>query len=286
MFICRFPACALLALAFIAPASAEAPPTQEDVFTQVSAERIARELPDYKIVPTAILKLEGRNASGATTGQISLERMFTFCAKTPAKCDAAMDDFAKQTADAVRERNVQIYPPMMRLALRPVPYVERMRAQMGASPVPVYTRAVVPGLVLVPVADLGRSVRFVGERDLTRLGLTQTQLFALAEHNLRAAQKPLGEVAGDADPVGRITGDEYASSRIAFLDDWRELAARLHGHLLVMVPRPDLVLYTDGSVPGHAEALRDQGKDLVIKADRPLSSALLRWTPAGWEEVK
>jgi hypothetical protein len=288
MFIRRFHACSLLALAFVATANAEAPPSQEDVFTQVAAQRIASELPDYKIIPTAILKLEGRHDNGDTTGQISLERMFAFCAKTPEKCDAAMDDFSKLVANAVTERNLPIEAGMVRLAVRPVPYVERMRAQMGASPVPVYARVLVPGVALVPVADLAKSVRFVGERDLPKLGVTEEQLFALGEKNLRAMQKPLAEVAPVPGKVavGQITGEEYAASRLAFHDDWRALADKMHHQLLVMAPSPDLVLYTDGSKKANVEALRKQGQELVQKSTRPLSSAVLRWTQTGWDEVK
>jgi uncharacterized protein YtpQ (UPF0354 family) len=244
-------------------------------------------------VPIAILKLEGRRDNGDTTGQISLERMFAVCAKAPDKCDAAMEDFSKQIASAVKERNRPIDAGMIRLVVRPVPYVERMRVQMGASPVPVYARPLVAGAALVPTADLTQSMRFIGERDLSRLGLTEEQLFALGASNVRALQRPLAEVvvvppakASGKDAVKQIAGDEFAATRLASLEDWRTLDGKLHHHLLVMIPSPDIVLYVDGSKAANVEALRREGLDQVRKSSRPLSSAVLRWTAAGWEEVK
>ena len=101
-------------------------------------------------------------------------------------------------------------------------------------------------------------------------------------------QKPLAEVAqvpvGQA--LGRITGEDYASSRIVFHADWKDLSGKLNQQLVVMIPAPDILLYGDGSTPMGLEVLKTLGLNMARQSQRPLSPLLLRWTEAGWEPVK
>jgi hypothetical protein len=60
------------------------------------------------------------------------------------------------------------------------------------------------------------------------------------------------------------------------------VAERFGGELVVAAPARDLVLYVDGRPPGAREALAAIVADAHAKAARPLSTAILRWTAAGW----
>jgi uncharacterized protein YtpQ (UPF0354 family) len=278
----------IIACAVALVAIAQDIPTDEEGFAKVAAERLQRELPAYDIRPTSRLTLEGKRADGESTGQLSLDRVYAYCSRNARNCSAALDQYAKGISETIKERDRPIEKSMVRVAIRSAEYVERIKRQTGAGPVPVYGRPIAGGLVVVPVLDYTRSVRFVGEKDLGKLQVTEDELFKIGEDNLRASVKPLSEVTPvpGANSFGSITGEDYASSRITFHADWKPLSDKLNGNLLVMLPAPDILLYGDGSTSVAAEALRTFGRETARKSTRPLSLVVLRWVPSGWEEVK
>ncbi|HSW06486.1 hypothetical protein [Aquabacterium sp.] len=263
-------------------------PLDEEGFAKLAAQRVQRELPSYDIKPTTRLTLEGKRTDGESTGQLSLDRIYAFCSRNAPNCGTALDQYAKGIGEVIKERDRPIEKSMVRVAVRPAEYVDRIKKQMGSGAAPIYGRPIGAGLSLVPVLDYTRSVRFVGEKDLPKLQVTEDEVFKLGEQNLRASVKPLSEVTPVPGPnaFGSITGEDYASSRIAFHGDWKVLADKLNGHLIVMLPAPDILLYGDGSTPVGVEALRTFGREMAKKSSRPLSAAILRWTRSGWEELK
>ena len=263
-------------------------PSDEDGFATVAAERVGKELPEYNMRPVGRLTLEGKRADGESTGQLSLDRVYAYCSRSAPNCSTALDQYAKGIADAVRERNRPIEPNMVRLAVRPTAYVDQVRKQVGSAGGSVYARPVAPGLQAIAVLDFARSLRFVNDRDLSKLSVTEDGLLALGEQNLRSSTKSLGEVAPTPTPnsFGRITGEDYASSRILFHGDWREMNAKLNDKLVVAVPAPDVLLYGDGSTSVGLEALRAFALETARKSSRPLSPALFQWTESGWQELK
>jgi hypothetical protein len=52
------------------------------------------------------------------------------------------------------------------------------------------------------------------------------------------------------------------------------------------VPSPDLVLYSSEDSNTAIDALRALAKNMMARAPKPLSGALLRWTPKGWQLVR
>ena len=278
-----------LALAW-QPGFAQSVPTDEESFTRVAADRVGRELPDYDVKPAGRLSLEGRRADGESTGQLNLDRVYAYCARNSQTCSAALDQYAKGMAESVKERNRPVERSMVRLAVRPAAYVEQMRKQietMGGKGA-VYAKVVAPGLVAIPVLDFTRSIRFVNDKDLGKLSLSEEELFKLGEQNLRTNTRPLSEVAPTptANSFGRIAGEDYASSRILFHDDWRDLSKKLNDKLVIMLPAPDVLLYGDGSTAVGIDALRTFAADVARKSSRPLSPLVLQWTEVGWDVVK
>jgi uncharacterized protein YtpQ (UPF0354 family) len=276
-------------LALACPISfAQSIPTDEEAFTSVAAERVNKELPDYNVKPAGKLTLEGKRADGESTGQLSLDRVYAFCARNSQSCSAALDQYAKGMGEAVKDRNRPIERSMVRLAIRPVAYVEQIRKQIGANGGAVYTKPVAPGLLAIAVLDFARSVRFVNDKDLSKLSLTEEDLLKLGEQNLRSSAMPLADVAPTptANSFGRIAGEDYATSRILFHGDWREMNAKLNNKLVISLPTPDVLLYGDGSTVVGLEALRTFAADVARKSSRPLSQVLLQWTETGWQEFK
>ena len=185
-------------------------PTDEEAFTKVAAERVQRELPDYRIDPTSRLTLEGKRSDGESTGQISLDRVHTFCARNTRNCSAALDQYAKGVAEVIKERDRPIEKSMVRVVVRPAEYVERIRKSMGTGPAALYSRPLGGSLAVVPALDYSRSVRFVSEKDLPKLGVSEQEIFKLGEENVRAGMKPLAQVTPvpSRNAFGTIAGEE------------------------------------------------------------------------------
>lgn len=263
-------------------------PMDEAAFTKTAVERLSKELSDYNLQPAGKLTIEGKRADGESTGQVSLDRVYAYCVRNAQNCAAAMDQFSKGIAESIKERNRPIDSSMVRLAVRPSEYAEQIRKQMSSSGGTIYFRDVAPGLIAIPVLDFARSVRYVNDQDLVKLTLSEDQLFQLGMQNLRSNNRQFSDVAPvpKANSLGYIEGEDYASSRILFHDDWQILSSKLNNKLVVALPAPNILLYGDGSTSAGVDALRTLSSDVARKSGRPLSLTLLQWTESGWELVK
>jgi uncharacterized protein YtpQ (UPF0354 family) len=281
--------CLLFILALACGLSfAQSIPMDEDSFTKIAVERLAKELSEYNLKPAGKLTIEGKRADGESTGQVSLDRVYAYCVRNAQSCAAAMDQFSKGIAESIKERDRPIDPSMVRLVVRPSAYAEQIRKQMTSSGGTIYFKDVAPSLIAIPVLDFARSVRYVNDKDLVKLTLSEDQLFQLGMQNLRSQSRQFSEVAPvpKANSLGYIDGEDYASSRILFHDDWKILNSKLNNKLVVSLPAPNTLLYGDGSTSAGVDALRTLAADVARKSDRPLSLTLLQWTESGWELVK
>ena len=78
----------------------------------------------------------------------------------------------------------------------------------------------------------------------------------------------------------------YLLSRTLVPSLARLLMAKAHGGtLIVAAPAKDVLLYSGDDKPEALDALRTLSADVMRRAPGALSSALLRWTPSGWQIV-
>jgi uncharacterized protein YtpQ (UPF0354 family) len=262
-------------------------PTDEDAFTKFVADRVAVELPDYVMSPAGKLTLEGKRSDGESSGMLSLDRIYAYCLRNAQRCDDAIGQYGKQISGMLKERNRPIEQGMIRLAVRTAAYVDQVNKQLAAGGSTIYSHPVAPGLVSIAVLDFSQSMRYVTNKDLTKLGLNEQELFQVGDANLRAGSKPLAEVTSTPGPssFGSISGEDYASSRILDHDDWKAMSSKLHDFLIVMMPTPNLLLYGDGSTDDGKQALRTYATQVARKSDHPLSLVMLKWTDGGWDVV-
>ena len=108
-----------------------------------------------------------------------------------------------------------------------------------------------------------------------------------ALQNLQMTLQPLASVTHDlaTHQIGVIQGDSYDSSRVLLAKDWSSLAQRFDGHLLVAVPASNTVLYAEENGTQSVRVLASSARDSAAKAGQALSLSLLRWTPAGWQQI-
>ena len=287
MYRTEYWARSLLALALaclITGARAQGIPSDAGAFASYMADRISRQLPPGFSVKQGGPLTMNVTGPGQDTWTVDLVRPFVFCKRDAARCATATEQYAKSVGESARQRSWPIEKSMVMLALRSRRYVEVAQRQPGGGS--VYTRPLAANLSVVAVIDFAGAVRLANKNDLEKLGVTEDELFRLGERNLRGKLKPLAEVAPipSANAVGRISGEDYASSRIILHDDWKAVAEKLNQQLVVMAPLQDMLLYTEDSTPAARSALLTLGSDLTGVSLRPLPPVLLRWRESGWEE--
>jgi hypothetical protein len=80
--------------------------------------------------------------------------------------------------------------------------------------------------------------------------------------------------------------DPYDSSWLIFPERWTAIAEKLQGDLLVAAPGVDTLVYGNGTADDSVAALGKAAAIVAAKTQKPLSTAVFRWTPTGWVEAK
>ncbi|RZN07469.1 hypothetical protein CWO91_27200 [Bradyrhizobium genosp. SA-3] len=281
--MCRWLIAAIVggSLLAVGPASAQRIPTDEPAFTAFVAARINAVVRNTQVV------IKGPLTLSIGPLQANLDRIYAFCKANTSGCAKEIETYVGGVVATTG--NVKDAPTKaaLRIVVRSTDYMRQaLRELESAGTIP--TRPLAEGLVIVPVLDSPRTVRIFNDKDRAALGLTSDQVFDIAIANVRSSLKPLMSAAKPAVPgqVGTLKGDYYATSRLALIDSWAPLAQAQDGVLIVAVPTPDLVLYSGEDSSAALDALRTLAQNVVARAPKPLSGALLRWTPKGWQSVR
>jgi hypothetical protein len=254
-------------------------PMGETAFTAFMAQRIRNAV-------TVRVEIKGPLTLAIGSAQANLDRIYAFCKANANGCAKEVDTYMDGVAQVMRNQSEPAARDALRVVIRPTGYVQQAAGQFGADAT-IPPRALVKGLVIVPVLDSSRTVRVLNGKDLATLGLSAGQASDIGMANLRRSMKPLMEVANPmgSGRIGHFEGDYYQSSRLALVDTWAPLAQAQGGVLIVAVPSADTVLYVGEDSAGAIDALRTFAAHVMSRAPKPLSGTLLRWTPKGWQLV-
>lgn len=260
----------------------------EALFTKQIADRLSRELPDQRVEIASPLTLKINQADGTHILQANLDRIFAFCTKTAEQCEAATSQYIAGVSSVVKDRVRPIESSMIRLNVRPRKGLESAQQQLPPDAPRIVLRPFAGDLALTAVLDFPTSMRMFTNEDAKKLGISEDQVIEIGRKNLRASLKPLSDFPPPtAEQSFRYLGDSpYESSRMILHSDWAPVAKALGGSLIVGVPSSNLLVYGRGDSELALDALRAFIRDTVRKTDRPLSTALFRWTENGWEEVR
>jgi len=194
----------------------------------------------------------------------------------------------EETGKTSTQESKPVDTEAIRLLVRGLEYVNSAKALLAPLGTTLEARPLVDGLVTVVVLDTPKATRPLTGADLTELGLSQEQLFAIANQNM---EKELGIPSKTLKPVGphqvgTLRG-YYQVGRVGIHTDWDQLAQQQGGVLLVALPTTDTVLYSSemGAIP--VDALRSLSLSVAAKSTNPLAPQLImRWTQLGWEIVQ
>lgn len=227
--------------------------------------------------------------------QANLDRVHAYCRRNAEGCAAELDRYVKTVADMRRQADVKDTPEALRMVVRTIDYGQALHrtAQQAATPEKVRDSEPLPqpfvdGLIALPVVDGADSLRMLNRSGAQTLGLSPEQAQARGLANLRAALKPLADVARPvaAGRIGTVAGDAYESSRLLLHGDWAALAQAQAGVLVVALPATDTLLYGADASDAGLGALRAAADEVWQRAPNRLSLLLLRWTDTGWQRVR
>ncbi|HEV2675064.1 MAG TPA: hypothetical protein VGV37_11030, partial [Aliidongia sp.] len=86
--------------------------------------------------------------------------------------------------------------------------------------------------------------------------------------------------------VSLVATSPYEASRLLAPESWATIAAKNGGQLLVAAPGTDVMIYMDARRPNAVDTMRRAVGVVAMKATRPLSSQIFKWSPAGWALVQ
>lgn len=285
-------ACATFALLLLIPITvlAGSAPKGEAAFTRWMAERLRGEVGDARVEVDSPLTLKLRQADDEELLQANLDRIYDFCTRAAAECEDAAEQYVATVVEhlEMRKQDEAIEPSTVRVVVRSREYVEATRKQLPRSAPRILARPLVGELMAVAVVDLPRSIRLFTAADAKALKLTENEVFELGLKNLRADLKRLDEhpQPAAAQSFAFLDDSPYESSRLALHAEWKPMAEKLGGNLIVAVPASDVVLYARGDSAMAADVLHETAKKVADEADRPLSLSVFRWTKRGWEVIR
>lgn len=263
------------------PAQAMAVP-DEAAFLVYLSQQLQQALPEYRFRVSG-RSIWGENRSGEPLGQFDPVPTHQRCLREPVQCPQVVEQYVSTVSELARIRRHAPNVSQLRLTLRPARFVADVRQQSG--PTVLYSQPAPGDMLAVPILDYQSSLRYVGEGELKRLGLTEAQLFEISRRNMLTALLPLKAIAPRLPPndFGRIEAEDHTASRVLMHEDWAELAAQMKESLIVMVPTPNNLFFTDSANVLQVLAMQRVGQDMYRASARALSLQLLRWTPSGWE---
>lgn len=262
---------------------------REDAFTErVAAE--ARQQPGLRGARVVERFQVTLTRSDGTEYQMHLDNLWRDCAQRPDACDDSIARALRAGGEGQGTDDSFVKQENVRAVLKDPQWLENaQRAFKDATTSPekakeseIVRRPFVAGLSVVYVFDLPDGMRVINRGDLARLKLDEAGLDALAMKNLEAALPALqfDRVKEGSDIRVIHQGDSYEASRLILHQRWAAIAPQVKGDLLVAAPSRDFVYFT-GSREDVAglRALARGSEEL----GHGLTSALLRWTPGGWE---
>jgi len=270
----------IIVAAMCGSARAQDVPKGEAAFTEYVATQMRRAIGGEAV------KVEGPLTLGIGGIQANLDRIFAFCNRNTSGCPKEISNYVAGVAQIVKDRTAPPSKEAVRIVVRTKEYVAASQAAMPKAK--LQPRGLAGDLVMLPAIDMPRTIKLLDEKDNVALGLSADEAFNLGLANVRKHLKPLMSVAKvtQAGQIGQLSGDAYHSSRLALFETWAPLAKAHGGKLIVAAPATDTVIYIGDDTSTATEAFRLLAKNVSTRAPTPLSTELLRWTPARWEVVR
>ncbi len=211
--------------------------------------------------------------------QMNLDSLYSYCRRAPEECDVETQAYVARVAGLFRKMSTPLRRADLRAIVRDGAYVEGAKKMFDAVAEPL-----VGDLWVLCVIDMPGAMQILGSAQMAKLNLSANEALALCKENAAATLPQLAPTRRDYPWAGVniVTGDPYDAGWLIFPERWTTIAENLQGDLLVAAPGVDI----SGAAPDSVAALGKAASVVAAKAQKPLSTAVFRWTPTGWEETK
>jgi len=275
---------AAAALAWAAPAAAR---ETEESFTQRMAARFRAALPGYPVRITAPLALIMTRPGVTEPTRIFVGRIWNFCqSATAEECEASVAHFVSVMRSSITATETPFTRAQLRVVVRHDDYCAAL-VQMGQGRTEaqrIVLRPFPPDLCEVVMVDYPDRMRGLNGADLTPLGLTAAEAWALAERQTLANLPEPRTLEGlNGGQLVALTDFEYIPSMLVNREGWRAAAAG--GPLIVAVPADNLMIVVRESAITDMASFRQLTRRAFQEAERQISDRVYRWTDAGWAIV-
>lgn len=270
---------------------AEPPPVQvpkdQDGFGRFVAGQVTAAVPGAtaRIDQPLVLTLTVPGFAGEQ--QLPLERIWDYCQRNQSSCAATIGTYASDIAATAQAQGQGIDPARVRAVIRDRRFVESSNKALSGDGAEIVAVPFTGDLWAVLVVEHPTGSTILQMADLAKLKLDQDQAMALARRNLAAALPPLSSLAKRYldGPVVYAIGGPYESSRLLLSEAWTAVAKESGGKLVATAPGRDIVAYVQGDSKGDATALKQFVQKTRQSQKYPVTAAVLRWTPEGWQAM-
>ncbi len=259
-------------------------PKDQDGFGRFVADQVTAAVPGAtaKVDQPLILTLVVPGFAGEQ--QLPLERIWDYCQRNAASCAATIATYAADIAGTAQAQGQGIDPARVRAVIRDRQFVDRSNKAL-ADGAEIVAAPFIGDLVAVLVVEYPTGSTILQKADLAKLKLGQEDAMTLARRNLATTLPPLSALAKRYldGPVMYAIGGPYESSRLLLPEAWASVAKESGGKLVVTAPGRDIVAYVQGDSKGDAAALKQFVQKTKQSQKYPVTAAVLRWTPEGWQ---
>lgn len=272
-------------LAWAAPAAAAR--ETEEAFTERMAVRIRAAMPDHQVRIAAPGELAVIRPGHEQPAQVFVGRIWNYCeSATAEECETSVAHFITVMRSSITETGTPATRAQLRVVVRHGDYCGAL-AEMGRGQTEeqrTLQRTFPPDLCEVVMVDYPDRMRGLNGTELTGLGLTAAEVWALAERQTLAnLPEPRALQGLNAGQLVALTDFEYIPSLLVNRDGWRRAAAG--GPLIVAVPADNLMIVVRESAITDMAGFRRLTRQAFEEAERQISDKVYRWTDAGWAVV-
>lgn len=268
-------------------------PRDQEGFGRFVADQVIAALPVAAVRIDTPLVLTLTLPGFAGEQQLPLARIWDYCQRNDSSCAATVGTYASDIAATAQAQGQGIDPARVRAVIRDRAFVDSSRKALagtapGGKDADIVAAPFTGDLWTVLVVEYPTGSTILQKSDLATLKLGPDEAMALARRNLAALLPPLSSLARRYldGPVMFAIGGPYESSRLLLPETWAQVAKENGGKLVATAPGRDIVAYVQGDSKGDAVALRQFVQKTRQSQKYPVTSAVLRWTPEGWQAVE
>lgn len=262
-------------------------PRDQDGFGRYVADQVIAALPGAAVRIDTPLVLTLAVPGFAGEQQLPLERIWDFCRRNDSSCAATIGTYTADIVATAQAQGQGIDPARVRAVIRDRAFVESSRKALGGQDADIVAVPFTGDLWAVLVIEYPTGSTILQKADLAKLKLGQDEAMALARRNLAALLPPLSSLSKRYldGPVMFAIGGPFESSRLLLPEAWAQVAKESGGKLVATAPGRDIVAYVQGDSKGDAAVLKQFVQKTRQGQKYPVTAAVLRWTPEGWQAV-